>query len=116
MQSVIAGESLFNDGLGLGWGSYLLLGSVDEYSVEFLLTPALVMGGYALASALHVSGPIAVVVLLARLASVALVAALPFPRLTIIAPLKSPRQSRSRPAPGFWSCKCTNRRACRDSQ
>lgn len=49
-------------GLGLGWVTFLLLRSVDEYSVEILLTLALVMGGYALASALHVSGPIAVVV------------------------------------------------------
>jgi CPA1 family monovalent cation:H+ antiporter len=35
---------------------------VDNYRVEVMLTLALVMGGYALAAAIHVSGPIAVVV------------------------------------------------------
>ena len=39
-----------------------MLRSVDNYSVEVLVTLALVMGGYALASALHLSGPIAMVV------------------------------------------------------
>ena len=97
----IAGESLFNDGIGVvafivlseiavagqdasagrigilfvkeavggavfgfvvGWIAYRLLKSVDNYRVEVMLTLALVMGGYALASAIHVSGPIAVVV------------------------------------------------------
>jgi len=97
----IAGESLFNDGVGIvafivlsevavagqhasaghigrlfleeavggavfgfaiGWIAYRLLKSVDNYRVEVMLTLALVMGGYALASAIHVSGPIAVVV------------------------------------------------------
>ena len=97
----IAGESLFNDGIGVvafivfyeivtgereasfghiahlfieeavggalfglivGWVTYRLLKSVDNYRVEVLLTLALVMGGYTLASEIHVSGPIAIVV------------------------------------------------------
>ncbi|MEJ2173550.1 MAG: sodium:proton antiporter [bacterium] len=49
-------------GLGLGTLTYWMLKSVDSYQVEVLLTLALVMGGYALASALHTSGPIAIVV------------------------------------------------------
>ena len=49
-------------GLALGWITYRLLKSVDNYQVEMLLTLALVMGGYALASAIHTSGPIAIVV------------------------------------------------------
>jgi CPA1 family monovalent cation:H+ antiporter len=36
--------------------------NVDNYQVEVLLTLAAVMGGYALASKLHVSGPLAMVV------------------------------------------------------
>ena len=49
-------------GFAIGWITYQLLKQVDNYQVEILLTLALVMGGYALASAIHVSGPIAVVV------------------------------------------------------
>jgi Na+:H+ antiporter len=49
-------------GLLLGYGTYRLLKSVDDYHVEVLLTLAAVMGGYALASRLHVSGPLAMVV------------------------------------------------------
>jgi len=49
-------------GLAAGWICYLMLKSVDNYQVEILLTLALVMGGYALADALHLSGPIAIVV------------------------------------------------------
>ncbi|MEZ5313536.1 MAG: cation:proton antiporter [Thermoanaerobaculia bacterium] len=46
----------------MGWVAYRLLKSVDNYRVEVLITLALVMGGYALAADVHVSGPIAVVV------------------------------------------------------
>jgi CPA1 family monovalent cation:H+ antiporter len=49
-------------GLVLGYVSFYLLKSVDNYQVEVLLTLAAVMGGYALASKLHVSGPLAMVV------------------------------------------------------
>ncbi len=49
-------------GLGLGYITYRMLQSVDNYQVEVLLTLALVAGGYGLAGALHLSGPIAIVV------------------------------------------------------
>jgi CPA1 family monovalent cation:H+ antiporter len=49
-------------GFAIGWIAYRLMKSVDDYRVEVMLTLALVMGGYALASAIHASGPIAVVV------------------------------------------------------
>lgn len=49
-------------GLSIGWVAYRLLKSVNNYRVEVMLTLALVMGGYALAMAIHVSGPIAIVV------------------------------------------------------
>jgi monovalent cation:H+ antiporter, CPA1 family len=101
LEVVIAGESLFNDGVGvviftlllgvaldgatptfghagllllqeagggllfgwlLGHGTFRLLRSIDHYQVEVLLTLAAVVGGYALANHLHVSGPLAMVV------------------------------------------------------
>lgn len=49
-------------GLVLGYGAFLLLKSIDDYEVEILITLAVVMGGYALADQLHLSGPLAMVV------------------------------------------------------
>jgi len=46
----------------LGWVVYRMLKAVDAYQVEILLTLALVTGGYALAQAIDVSGPLAMVV------------------------------------------------------
>ena len=44
-------------GFILGYGGFYLLKSIDHYQVEVLITIAVVMGGYLLASDLHVSGP-----------------------------------------------------------
>lgn len=49
-------------GFIIGYIAYRLIKSIDNYHVEVLLTLALVLGGYALALHLHVSGPIAMVV------------------------------------------------------
>lgn len=49
-------------GLALGYLAYRMLKSVDNYQVEVLVTLALVTGGYALAGAIHTSGPLAMVV------------------------------------------------------
>jgi CPA1 family monovalent cation:H+ antiporter len=48
--------------LAAGFVTYRMLKGVDNYQVEVLLTLALAMGLYALADALHLSAPIAVVV------------------------------------------------------
>ena len=45
-----------------GWVVFQAMRRIDDYPLEVLLTLALVMGSYALATALHISGPIAVVV------------------------------------------------------
>ncbi len=48
-------------GIALGYGCYLLMKSIDNYKVEVLLSLAVVMGGYTLASKLEMSGPLAMV-------------------------------------------------------
>jgi monovalent cation:H+ antiporter, CPA1 family len=49
-------------GVVAGYLLFLMLRSVDNYQVEILLTLALVTGGYALANAMHLSGPLAMVI------------------------------------------------------
>jgi CPA1 family monovalent cation:H+ antiporter len=49
-------------GFALGYLSYWALLSIDKYEVEVMMTLATVMGGYMLANALHISGPLAMVV------------------------------------------------------
>jgi len=49
-------------GFVIGGITYAMLKRVDNYQVEILLTLALVTGGYAMAEALHVSAPIAIVI------------------------------------------------------
>lgn len=49
-------------GLGLGFIAYHLMKRIEDYEVEVLITLAVVMGGYLLASQLHFSGPLAMVV------------------------------------------------------
>lgn len=45
----------------LGWITYQMLKSINQYQTEVLLTLALVAGGYALAEYLHMSAPICMV-------------------------------------------------------
>jgi CPA1 family monovalent cation:H+ antiporter len=49
-------------GAVLGAVVFAMLRSIDQYQIEVMLTLALVLGGSALATHLHVSGPIAMVV------------------------------------------------------
>lgn len=49
-------------GLATGFVAYHALRAIDDYSIEVMISLALVTGTYALADALHMSGPISVVV------------------------------------------------------
>ena len=57
----VLGGGLF--GLAVGYFGLLLLRSVDSYPVETLITLAMATGGYAAAQGLHVSAPLATVVM-----------------------------------------------------
>ncbi|VAW27016.1 Na+/H+ antiporter, NhaP family, partial [hydrothermal vent metagenome] len=48
-------------GLLLGWITYRLLKSIDDYDVEVIITIAAVMGGTVLAQKFHLSAPLAMV-------------------------------------------------------
>jgi len=58
-QEALGGAAL---GLAFGYIAYRALKSIDEHNLEVLITLALVMVVYGVAAALHLSGPIAVVV------------------------------------------------------
>ena len=60
VQQVLGGAAF---GLGIGYIGILLLRGVDSYPVETLITLAMATGGYAAADRLHVSAPIATVVM-----------------------------------------------------
>jgi CPA1 family monovalent cation:H+ antiporter len=49
-------------GLILGYVVFYLFKTIDNYKIEVMITLAMVMGGYATADYLHVSGPLAMVV------------------------------------------------------
>lgn len=58
-QEVLGGLAL---GLVLGWITYRLLRSIDNYEIEVILTLAAVMGGTLIAHKFHLSAPLAMVV------------------------------------------------------
>ncbi|MGB3589791.1 MAG: cation:proton antiporter, partial [Tunicatimonas sp.] len=58
-EEVLGGIAL---GLALGYITQKLTSTIDDYETEVMITLAIVMGGYLLASKLHFSGPLAVVV------------------------------------------------------
>jgi CPA1 family monovalent cation:H+ antiporter len=62
--SLFAREALGGAGAGLvaGYLAYRLVRSIDDYTVEVLITLALVIGGYAAAEAIHVSAPLGAIV------------------------------------------------------
>lgn len=48
-------------GLVIGYIGYLLMKTIDHYQTEIMITLSIVTGGYALASLVHASGPLAMV-------------------------------------------------------
>ncbi len=58
-EEIIGGVLL---GFAFGYVAFKLMRSIDNYETEVIITIALVMGVYSLASYLHFSGPLAVVV------------------------------------------------------
>ena len=58
-EEVVGGIGL---GFALGFLTYQLTRTIDHYETEVMITLAVVMGGYVLASSLHFSGPLAMVV------------------------------------------------------
>ncbi len=58
-QEVLGGVLL---GLALGYVTYRMMKSIDDYEIEVIITLACVMGGYSLAHYLHASAPLAMVV------------------------------------------------------
>lgn len=48
-------------GLSLGWVTYRLMRSIDDYDIEVIITLATVMGGTVLAQKFHLSAPLAMV-------------------------------------------------------
>src|SRR5664279_1939407 len=57
----VIGGTLY--GLAVGYLGFRMLRSIDSYPVEILITLALATAGYAIAEAIHVSAPIAVVLM-----------------------------------------------------
>ncbi|MGK0414437.1 MAG: CPA1 family monovalent cation:H+ antiporter [Polaribacter sp.] len=57
-QEVLGGIAL---GALLGWVSYKLLKTIDDYDIEVIITLAAVMGGTVIAHKLHLSAPLAMV-------------------------------------------------------
>jgi len=55
---VIGGIAL---GLAIGWVTYRLLKSIDDYDIEVIITLAAVMGGTLIAQHFHLSAPLAMV-------------------------------------------------------
>ncbi|WP_191858794.1 cation:proton antiporter [Hanstruepera ponticola] len=55
---VIGGITL---GLAIGWITYRLMRSIDDYDIEVIITLAAVMGGTVIAQAYHLSAPLAMV-------------------------------------------------------